>query len=416
MTVGRLLELILRGPTRLRSREFSGRVRTYRGTAPTWPIATDPGPLRRGEEEVLEVSAGSWSHGLELAGGGRRVRPGPPAQPWWELDRPGIQEHLDPGLLLSSLYDLRAAEGVRGPVLRGKVIPNSDMDELAALVYGGGGDGWQGVVDPRLGVLLDARWIRAGRVGFRSELALELRGRPQPPPRPLPEWEAALESMAGASAALRRTDFRARVVVSYAPEAVSVARERHPASTFSGGFEWRGWRRRLFPVGVRGIAQEWASLEDHARRLDPELPQPPGAGFDSAAQLVVRRGTWEARVLPVRSELDPYGFGSGGPCGPGWLRDGRTRPPEPALGEMLDPVLVLASVRLRRVRPAPDGWRILGTPRPADRAHGYGASVVHPRGDRWEAVVDRDTGALLHCRTLRRSRELSAHRLTLERI
>jgi hypothetical protein len=87
---------------------------------------------------------------------------------------------------------------------------------------------------------------------------------------------------------------------------------------------------------------------------------------------------------------------------------------DPALREMLDPVLVLASVHLRRVRRVEGGWWISGVPRPSDRAHGYGASVVHPRGDVWEGMVDSASGALLSCRTWSGRAELSSHQLSLE--
>ncbi len=417
LRLGRVLELILRGPARLRSREFRAQVTTHRGAALTWPIPRDPGPLRIAERELIACGPAGWRHEL------RRVRTGGPARSesgtgsWWELDHPEIQEHLDPGLLLSSLYDLRAVDTVRGPVLSGRVRPMGDMDDLAALVYGFGGDGWRGLVDPRLGVLSEARWLRSGRAGFRSQMKVELRGRPLPPVRPRREWQAALERMASAAGELARARFRATLRVGYSLEGVRALPDPHPASGFSGGYEWRGWHRRLFPVGVRGMAQEWASLEEHRRRLPPHLPQAGGAGFDAESRLLARRGGWEVRALPVRSELDPYGpwgMASTGGRGPDWLRDEGLVRMDPALREMLDPLLVLAGVRLSRVRRVTGGWWISGVPRPSDRAHGYGASVVHPFGDRWEGRVDSATGVLVSCRSWGGRVELSSHQLHLE--
>ncbi|MGC8473241.1 MAG: hypothetical protein ACP5PW_02380 [Candidatus Dormibacteria bacterium] len=414
LTLGRLLELILRGPERLRSREFRAEVTTYRGTAQTWPISEDPGPLHASEPELFAAGPSGWRYEPVPPGSGRLARLGNGAGGWWELDRPGVQEHLDPGPLLSSLYDLRAVDTKSGPVLSGRVRPVRDMDDLAALVYGFGGDSWAGVVDPRTGVLREARWLRSGRAGFRSRMRLELVGRPLPQLRSRPEWQAVLERMANAAGELERARFRATVRVSYSVAGVRALPDYpHPASSFSGGYEWRGWRRRLFPVGVRGVAREWASLEDHRRRLPPLLGQPRGAGFDAEFRLLARRGEWQAVALPVRSELDPYGWARTGERGPHWLRDELLVWMDPALREMLDPLLVLAALRLRRVRTEGAGWWISGVPRPSDRAHGYGASVVHPFGDSWEGMVDAATGVLVSCRTWAGRVELSSHRLDL---
>ncbi len=415
LALGRVLELILRGPARLRSREFRAEVTTCRGTAPTWPISADPGSLRVGEQELIAFGAAGWRHELQRVGTGGPSRSESGSGHWWELDHPGIQEHLDPGLLLSSLYDLRGLDTVRGPVLWGRVRPMGDMDDLAALVYGFGGDGWRGLVDHRSGVLSEARWLRSGRAGFRSQMRVELQGRALPRVGPRRAWQAVLERMASAAGELERARFRATVRVGYSLEGVRALPALHPASGFSGGYEWRGWHRRLFPVGVKGVAQEWASLEEHRRRLPPLLSQAGGAGFDAESRLLAGRGEWEVRALPVRSELDPYGCSRSGGRGPLWLRDESLAPMDPALREMLDPLLVLAAVRLRRVRRAAGGWWISGLPRPSDRAHGYGASVVHPFGDRWEGRVDSTTGVLVSCRTWGGRVELSSHQLSLER-
>ena len=415
-TLGRVLELVLRGPERLRACEFRAEVTTYRGTAPTWPILEDPGSLQLGERELVSAGPLGWRYQLQGAGSVDPARRKSGTGSWWDLDRPGVQEHLDPGLLLSSLYDLRGGETVGGPVLSGRVRPVGDMDDLAALVYGFGGDGWRGLVDPRIGVLREARWIKSGRVGFRSRMRLEVEGGHLPGFRPRREWQAALERMARASGELERARFRATVRVGYSVEGVLALPDgdRHPSSGFSGGYEWRGWHRRLFPVGVGAVPQEWASLEEHRRRLAPGLTQPRGAGFAAGYRLLAGRREWEAKMLPVRSELDPYGWARKGERAPLWLRDVSVAPLDPALREMLDPLLVLAGVRLRRVRRIAGGWAISGVPRPSDRAHGYGASVVHPFGDRWAGTVDSATGALVSCRTWGGRFELSSHQLSLE--
>ncbi len=413
LTLGRLLELILRGPERLRSLEFQAEVTTHRGTAGAWPISYHPGPLRVGERELIAGGPSGWHHELLRPGAGGPARSESGVVSWWEVDRPGIQEHLDPGLLLSSLYDLRAVNSVRGPLLRGRVRPTGDMDDLAALVYGFGGDGWTGLVDPAIGVLREAQWLRSGRPQFRSRMRLELLGGPLPPVRHRPEWQAVLERMANAAGELERARFRATVRAAYSIAGVMALPDPHPASSFSGGYEWRGWHRRLFPVGVRGVAQEWASLEDHRRRLPPLLGQPRRAGFDAEFRLLARRREWDAMTRPVRSELDPYGWARSGERGGDWLRDERRVWMDPALREMLDPLLVLAALRLRRVRTVEGGWWISGLPRPSDRAHGYGASVVHPFGDRWEGKVDSATGTLVSCRTWAGRVELSSHELDL---
>ncbi len=415
--LGRLLELILRGPERLRSREFRAEVTTYRGTAGGWPILEDPGPPRLGERELIAAGPSGWRDELLRPGGGGPARSQSGSDRWWAVDSPGIQEHLDPGPLLSSLYDVRAVNTVRGPLLSGRVRPTGDMDDLAALVYGFGGDGWRGLVDPLIGVLREARWLRSGRAQFRSRMRLELLGTPLRPVRSQPEWQAVLERVANAAGELEPAEFQATVRVSYSVAGVSSLPDYpHPASSFSGGYEWRGWRRRLFPVGVRGVAQEWASLEDHRQRLPALLGQPRRAGFDAGFRLLARRGEWQAVSLPVRSELDPFGWARAGDRGPHWLRDERRAWMDPALREMLDPLLVLAALRLRRVRTVEGGWWLSGLPRPSDRAHGYGASVVHPFGDRWEGMVDSATGTLTSCRTWAGRVELSSHQLDLRPI
>jgi hypothetical protein len=88
---------------------------------------------------------------------------------WWALDVPELIEHLDPGLVLSSLTQFAAKFGGGETVLRATPRQQSDIDDAASLVYAWD-DVWHGSVDPETGVLLHVVSYRDGAVSFRSEL------------------------------------------------------------------------------------------------------------------------------------------------------------------------------------------------------------------------------------------------------
>lgn len=101
-----------------------------------------------------------------------------PGGAWWDLDEPGLIEHLDPGLVLSSLTDFEARSAASMEVLRARPRHESDLDAAAFLVYVRD-DEWQGTVDSATGVLVSVTSHRNGVLNFRSDL--EWIHRPDPP-------------------------------------------------------------------------------------------------------------------------------------------------------------------------------------------------------------------------------------------
>ena len=168
-SIGRLLELVLMQPRALRQVSFTVAVQSFRPSLPYPPRPGERDPLKHSSRLVLTADGSKAV--LERMGNQTQ----PPQRTvisdgaWWALDVPELIEHLDPGLVLSSLTQFAATFGGGETVLRATPRQQSDLDDAASLVYAWD-DVWHGSVDPETGVLLHVVSYRDGAVSFRSEL------------------------------------------------------------------------------------------------------------------------------------------------------------------------------------------------------------------------------------------------------
>lgn len=170
--VGRVVAWMLLKPRRLRGMAFEVQINTYsaRGQRKPYrtPLPTAPLLIRT---ESLAVGRGGWRYSRQIPEpseyAGHSVMEG--VGPWWQLDEPGLCEHLDPALVLSSLYELEVVYESDVLWLRAKPRPHGDIDDAAALVFCDE-ETWQGRVDRQWGVLVDVKSWSDEEGGVRSVL------------------------------------------------------------------------------------------------------------------------------------------------------------------------------------------------------------------------------------------------------
>lgn len=417
---GALLARLLRQPRHLRGADFEVRVSHFADWHPENPGRRScPWSPALFWVDTLSVTGGHWSytrrHSAGQVGDVRTSGVGP----WWELRYPNLIEHLDPPLVLSSLWDFTATSDAHGPVLRAKPRRQGDVDAGAGLVNCDA-DVWIGSVDPAWGVLREVESRSDWAGGFRSVLEWEKEpchqeaepeGNPSSHDGDPDLWPEVLDAMLGAARNWEARSFRARLQVRYEGLGVAaMAVEPSPTSSQMLGLG-QGWAARtqcrLFADTGSGPAQ---TLDDWI--IGPTLEQ--GTGLICTEELSVEEAAWKSRRFRTLGgkEEDPYRVPPVD-LSPRWLM-ARESGAIPHFREMLDPTLVLSSVEFDSMTEEEHGWLLRGRPRREDLSHGYYPAIVHPCGDLWAARLSKDWGSVSHCRTTLHGAGLASHDLTVE--